>query len=106
MFNLAAYDDQIARVYGVDRAPADVKLARAFRGTRSENAMTAYGPTTGMFVAAVGLAMLAMPVLMGTSSGAHAMTFTGMTMDQFAVHMNMSITDPLLVAMFKDTTLL
>lgn len=103
MFDLADFDAEISRVYGIDRSPADVKLARAYRGTATENAIATYGVTTGMFVGAIGLAMLAMPILMGSTSGAQAMTFTGMTMDQFAVHMNMSVSDPLLATMFEDS---
>lgn len=103
MFDLASYDAEISRVYGIDRTPADVKLARAYRGTMKENIIATYGVTTGMFVGAIGLAVMAMPILMGTSSSAQAITFSGMTMDQVAVHMNVSITDPLLTTMFADS---
>ena len=106
MFDLAAFDETIAQVYGVDKSPADVRLARDFRGTPTANAVITYGPTAGMFGAALGLAMLAMPAMMDATSSAQGIEITGMTLEQFAMHMNMSVYDPQLVEMFEDATLL
>lgn len=101
MFDLAAFDVEIERRNSLERPGDDQLLATAVRTPTEDAGITAFGATSGTIVGALALVSMIVPMFFG-GSPAEAMTFNGMTMEQFALHMNMSMNDPLLVAMFEE----
>lgn len=101
MFDLAAFDAEIDRRQRDELPGDDVLLATAVRAPAAEAGVTAFGATSGTVMGALALASMIVPMFFG-GSPAEAMTFNGMNMEQFALHMNMSLNDPLLVAMFEE----
>lgn len=101
MFTLAAFDAEISRRNRADRPGDDMLLSQAVRGPSDEAGITAFGATSGAVLGALALAVLIMPMVLG-SGAAEAMTFNGMTLEEFSLHMNMSASDPMLVSMFEE----
>lgn len=101
MFDLAAFDIEIERRNHAEKPGDDMLLATAVRTPEADNGITAFGATSGTVLGAIALVSMIVPMFVG-GTPAEAMTFAGMTMEQFAVHMNMSMNDPLLVAMFEE----
>ncbi len=101
MFDLAAFDIEIERRNTAERPGDDMLLATAVRTPTDDAGITAFGATSGTVVGALALVSMIVPAFFG-GSPAEAMTFNGMTLEQFSLHMNMSLNDPLLVAMFEE----
>ena len=101
MFDLAAFDNEIDRRNRMELPGEDQLLAAAVRTPTGEAGITALGATSGTVVGALALVSMIVPMFFGVGT-AEAMTFNGMNMEQFAVHMNMSMNDPLLVSMFEE----
>lgn len=101
MFDLAAFDAEIERRNRVDNPGDDELLASAVRISGDDSKISVVGATSGTVMGALALASMVMPMFWGGAT-AEAMTFNGMTMEQFAVHMNMSLSDPQLIAMFEQ----
>ena len=101
MFDLAAFDRNIERRAAAERPGDDMLLATAVRTRHVKSGLTAFGAASGTVLGALALVSMIVPMFVG-GSPAEAMTFAGMTLEQFAVHMNMSMDDPLLIAIFEE----
>lgn len=101
MFDLAAFDTEIERRNHMERPGDDVLLASAVRTPDTDSGITAASATSGTVLGALALVSMIVPMFLG-GTPAEAMTFNGMTLEQFSVHMNMSANDPLLAAMFEE----
>ncbi len=101
MFDLAAFDAEITRRQRTENPGEDILLAKVVRGPSDETGITPFNIFSGTMLGSLALASMAVPAIF-RGTPADAMTFNGMTLDQFAARMSMSAHDPLLIAMFEQ----